>query len=751
MPVPRRGLRSYNARMMANRAEPATSFRGKLLVLFLLALATRLVYLAEIRDIGFFRNPVSDGAVYWFRAAGIAGGDWRGPADFVHAPFYAYLLGLLWIVAGPSFWLIRILQALAGATACVVVAATGARRFGRTAGSIAGLMLALCPAAIFFDGLIQKTSWELLFSALLLWVLLRGGWRPLMRAALAGLLLGLLILNRQNALALVPLVLAWVCLRDERAEVAAASSQVGAKKGSRPDASAPVVAPPPVGLRRWASAAVCAAALGLTLLPWTIRNRLVIGSWTLTTPNLGQNFAMGNCVGATGTYIPFIRGAGSGETEQRAWTNLAEKSAGRKLTPAEVSDHFLNIALRFIREHPGEWLGITLKKHLMTWNAYEQYDTEDLYVYKEHSRLLTILDTVWHFGMLAALAVLGMALTWSRRRALWPLYAWLLLNTVAIAMFVVFARYRVVMLPVLMLFAGAAGPMAPQRWRERGGRGIAGPVVALLLAAVAANWPLDKARRPEAQSYTNLASALNTRGRYDEALRELDKAEALTPGDIEVHLIRGNVFAEMNRMTEAVAEYQAVIAAEPTYGNAHRRLGAALLKMQRFTEAEQRYRLALTFDERDLFARHGLATALARQGQADVAIRMFEEILAEDSSQYETQLNLGNTLLALGRLDEAERHYRASLKIKPDYAEALLNMGVIAMHRGHASDAIDWFRRVLELAPEDRAVQGYYATALLDAGRLDEARSFAAERLEADPSREDMRKVIEAAQARRGQ
>ena len=151
---------------MRCRGRPAAvptpaSARGTLipaLIIALLALTVRLVYLGEIRDIGFIAQPVSDGETYYQRAREIAGGDWLGSADFVHAPLYAYCLGVINLTCGDSPWPPRIAQALGGAVACVLVLLTARRLFDPAVAWVAAIMLALFPPAIFFDGLIQKAG-----------------------------------------------------------------------------------------------------------------------------------------------------------------------------------------------------------------------------------------------------------------------------------------------------------------------------------------------------------------------------------------------------------------------------------------------------------------------------------------------------------------------------------------------------------------------------------------------------------------
>ena len=65
-------------------------------IVFILALAARIVYLIEIRDNPFFDNPLVDCEAYLDKARSIAAGDWiGGPHTYWQAPLYPYVLALL--------------------------------------------------------------------------------------------------------------------------------------------------------------------------------------------------------------------------------------------------------------------------------------------------------------------------------------------------------------------------------------------------------------------------------------------------------------------------------------------------------------------------------------------------------------------------------------------------------------------------------------------------------------------------------
>ena len=76
----------------------------------------------------------------------------------------------------------------------------------------------------------------------------------------------------------------------------------------------------------------------------------------LTTSQFGPNFYIGNNAGADGTYAALRFGRGSPEFERLDATELAERAAGRTLTPAEVSRYWTGRAIGFITSQPGAWL-----------------------------------------------------------------------------------------------------------------------------------------------------------------------------------------------------------------------------------------------------------------------------------------------------------------------------------------------------------------------------------------------------------
>ena len=653
---------------------------------FVLALVLRVGYLHEIRAIGFFDVLLSDALVYDQRAQEIVAGDWLGPADFIHAPLYPFMLAAVRAVGFESLLAPRLVQAMLGAWSCVLLMALVRRAArqcwpgnrGQTTAIVAGALLAVYPPAIFFDGLVQKASMVLFLSTLVLWLVFVAWQERRHHWWLAcGLSLGLLVIVRQNALAVAPLlaVAAWTGGQHEN--------------------------PKPIGSQRVVSLLALMIGLMLVLSPWIVRHKIVLDEWFLSTPNLGQNFAMGNHPEGTGTYLPAQRGRAAGEAEQAVWQQAAERELGRPLSAAEVSDYYLDASLDYIAAEPGAWLRLTGKKLLMVFGAYELPDTEDYYLYKEHSAILRVGDAVLHFGVIGPLAVAGMIITGRFWRRWWLLYGWLAVNALAIAAFVVFARYRLPILPVVLLLAAIGivqgfGMVRSGQWRA-----LLWPVCGLVIAAAIMNWPVHSPRRTHAFSYVNHAVALAEAQRYDEALHELDKAEALQPGDVDAHWIRAGVHFDLQNFDEALEHYQLALAGDPTFGGAHRGIGAVLVAVGKYVQAEQHFQAALELDPLDHIAMSKLAIIYTTRSEPLRALALLEKAAEIAPTDAQVQLNMGNVHLALRQFDAAIAAYEHALALDPQYVDAHLNLASVHAANGDFDSAIVHLRLALELQPDN--------------------------------------------------
>lgn len=538
--------------------------------IFAFALLVRALQLWQLNDSVAVDLILGDAKNYDLRAHRIAGGDWIGDEVFYQAPLYSYFLAVVYRFLGDAPGVVRLVQTALGAASCAILAQAGWRLFGRRAGIAAGLLLALYAPAIFFDSMLQKSCIDVFLVCAMLWILVEiEPERSLGRCFGLGTVLGVLVLSRENALIFGLVLLPWL-LR----------------------------LPAAAGSRRLAYGALFAAGIAVVLMPVALRNWSLSGDFHLTTSQLGHNFFIGNNEAADGTYKPLLQARGDPRVEIQDAIDLAEKLSGRALSRTEVSDFYLQRGLRFIQSHPGDWLALEWRKLRLALNAVELVDTEDQYTHAEWSFVLRWTGAVLHFGLLAPLALLGVCVTWVDRSRLLPLYLLFLAYAAGLLVFYVFARYRMPLVPFLVLFAVAGIARLPDFARSHPRGQLAAVGVATLLLAVFCNWPMIDADRMRSVTHFNIGNELVARDRIEEGVAQYRDAIRLEPGNALANHNLGAVLAGQGDLEGAKEHFERALEIAPGYAQArsnlarvHNDLGLAQL------EAGERERAAASFEE----------------------------------------------------------------------------------------------------------------------------------------------------------
>ncbi len=590
-------------------------------VVFAFAFVLRTVYIFQVRYTPFFQTLGLDAKFYDLWARDIAAGTGERGAFFM-TPLYSYFLAAVYRLFGRDLLLVRMIQAGLGSATAALVCLVGREVFDRKVGLLAGLVTASYGALIFYDGSVLLTPLLVFLNVLAVFLLVRAdtSGRSVHYLA-AGAVLGLAAVGRAAALVSAAAALLWVGFPTRvgaagHAEPARVDGAARATRNARGSS----------GGRGTALRAAAFVALGIVVVvaPVTVRNFVVEGDFVPITSNGGLNFFIGNGEGATGGYV---KPEGLDIVSDPDGETIAELAMGRELRPSEVSGYWYGRAWADIKARPGQWAKLMVRKLAFTMSSYELPQLENYDFQKRYSPLLTL--PLPGFALIAPLGLVGLWLTFRRRRPrLLALYASTYL--LSIAAFFVVARYRLPVVPVLIILASYAALELLRRARAGKLVALAAPAVALaaLLFLVNAN-------------------------HYD-----IDRDS----GFAQPHFRLGIIYAERGMIEEAVAEYETAIRLDPDYPKSYLNLGAVLSGDGRTDEAIRAFRAALRLDPGYVAARVNLAMLLERREDYAGALAQVDTVLAGDRQNASALKERGVILYRAGRLDESEEWLREALR-----------------------------------------------------------------------------------------
>lgn len=161
-------------------------------------------------------------------------------------------------------------------------------------------------------------------------------------------------------------------------------------------------------------------------------------------------------------------------------------------------------------------------------------------------------------------------------------------------------------------------------------------------------------------------------GQSTEAVKLIQRAIVLRPGEISYHIHLGNIFAGTNDLSGSEAAYHRALLIAPNNAEAHCNLGITLMRLDQWEKAETHLRSAIKSQPTMTPAIHQLAQLLQQRGQQQEAIQLLQESLYLDPRNAQTHVLLARIYASLGDAESSLRGFDQALKLNPNYAEAYL-------------------------------------------------------------------------------
>ena len=663
-------------------------------VVLALAFALRMVFFyLNQRNNPVFANPIMDALYHDEWARDLLAGTYAADDVFFRGPLYPYLLAVFYKLSGSSIAFAVFMQHVIGTLTTGLVFLLAREYFSPRVSLVAGVMAALYWPFVYFEGDLLIVTTVLFLNTIGLLFLARSlrlegqtGWLLL---AAAGVGFGLSALARPSVLIFfpaLPLVLYW--------------SRDHTRRGGR----------------EWlARTAVLAGTVAVVIAPVMVRNYVVGHSIVPIAASGGVNFYIGNNPASDGStaIVPGTRADWWGGYHDAI--EIAERDEGRKLKLAEVSDYYYSRGVQWIERHPGDAAAHFWKKFRVFWSGPERANNKFIYFFWNLAGMRYVpLPGFW---LITPLALLGAVLLWRRRRHMSALYLFVVTYMAGVVLFFVNARFRLPVVPVLILFAAFAAVYLADTIRRKNMRAyaaIAGFALAFLLVNIDY---LSFARiraYSTAFSHNTLGNAYMKLGRRDTALDHYSRAWRINedqPTDAfeliarDVAYNMGLLYWEKGLCSRAIESLRKV---RPPPGggsdmyalNALDWLGDCYIRQSQYENALAVYREFVRLAPDDVRAVTGMARVEAATGNLQEAERILSSIVDPTTTVHvPAYIALAEVQRGLGKINEAIESYKEISRFLGYEKDALVSLAGLYQNVGDIDAAIETVRQAANYFP----------------------------------------------------
>ena len=612
--------------------KPLSSFKSSSAIgyyLFAGVLFVHLLAIARLSSSPFLLPSRGDMHFYNDWAQRILRGQLTDHLAFYGLPLYPYLLALLYRVFTYNPFVPAFLQACLDAGTAVVIYLLGRDIFQRSsrrvmttaAGQQCDLaspnqakllgITAACAWAFFVPAqtyavILMPTACFVFVFWLVVWRIAKNKNAPAAGECLyLGLFIGIMAMGIATILVLFPLVLAALLFKPK----------IGKRKG-------------------WQvfvlGAALCCAGVAAGTSPCWIHNYFIARDPVVLSAHSGINFWIGNNPIANG-YPRFPPGLRAGQAAMLEDSiAVAENAAGHPLKRSEVSNYWSVKARSYINNNFGAWLKLIALKFRNFWNAFQYDDVSIITNLREQGVVFPGI----YFGIVAALGLPGMLLAWRfAPQSLWITAAILLHMFSVLAVFIT-ERYRLAVVPGLLLFAGFGLSILWKSCVAGDYRRLVVYATLLVGSTIFVSWPQDDPSLWALDAYNTGWQALESNN-LTLAQKKLALAYAYVPDNDETNFALGNLRLAQGDVNNARSFYRRVLEIDPKHQGALNNLGVIAFDTGELDIAEMIFRRAVEVDSRNAKIHFLLAKTLLAKGDRAAAKREIDLALDLSPTQPE--------------------------------------------------------------------------------------------------------------------
>ncbi|MFC1631830.1 glycosyltransferase family 39 protein [Candidatus Omnitrophota bacterium] len=547
---------------------PKLKTKTVLIGIFILSLLIRLLYLYQLKKTPLFGFFAADSFTYHQFALDILEGNLTSKATLHLSPLYPFFLACVYTIFGKNLTAVVSLQIILDALNCVLLYFLCSSLFNRrNLGLLAAFIYAGYSMAIFYSGFILDVTLLTFINLVLILLVLRAESKNKLGPWLAcGLVLGLSFLLKASILLFLPFLAVWL-LTNKKREVKTRLGQI----------------------------TLLLLGLALVVLPFSIRNYLIEKRLSPLPIQGGINFYIGNNPYAKGGYTSLYDVQDSPIEQVNASIRRAEQETGRTLKPTEASSYWFFKGLNFIKTNPRQYLGLSLRKLFLFWNAEEVMVNLNYYFCKRFLPLFAL--PFFSFGLISSLGILG--IIWAiknRQTQSFPVISFIAIYMACLILFYVSSRHRFPCLPLIIMFAAYSCCNFIDLIKEKRKKELFLFCLLFLVLVIITNRETAavNTKNTFVVSYNNLGKVYEEKGLFDQAIAEYQNAIEEKSDYPPAHFNLAGSYYKKGLVDQAIAEYQKTVQINPNHAQAHSNLAVLYFyKKGEIDRAREHYYQAL--------------------------------------------------------------------------------------------------------------------------------------------------------------
>ncbi|MBK7887125.1 MAG: tetratricopeptide repeat protein [Bacteroidetes bacterium] len=191
-------------------------------------------------------------------------------------------------------------------------------------------------------------------------------------------------------------------------------------------------------------------------------------------------------------------------------------------------------------------------------------------------------------------------------------------------------------------------------------------------------------------------------GQEQKALQLLEKIEHVNPFDVEVHLIRGNIYNTLEKYNRAIASYRkALEMADDQKDDIYLSLAITYQNMAEYSKAVDYYKLCLLANPSNEVAMEEMIVSLEFSHRLSEGIEFYKRLIDEHPYGYMLWYYLADLYGKQSQFEQALVAYDYCLLIKEDFAPAHLDMAQALAMLERFQEAIDRYKLAFEYCKPD--------------------------------------------------